>query len=85
MKDLKFEQKGVLSRGEVADLFKTLAEAFADDGRVELEFGPGVLSVRVPDRLRSEVEVETGDGEVEIEIELTWAANQPATTGADGS
>ena len=78
MSDLKFEQKEVVSRAEAAELFRALAEAFADDGRAELDFGPGVLSVRVPDRLRSEVEVEVGDGEIELEIELKWAIDQAA-------
>lgn len=76
MKDLKFEQKGSLSRTEAAELLSALATALRRGGHVELELGPGVLSMHVPDELRSEVEVEVGDGEIELEIELKWSTTQ---------
>ncbi|WP_405518392.1 amphi-Trp domain-containing protein [Streptomyces canus] len=72
MKDLKFEQKRSLSRLEAADQLTTLAAALREGGDAELEFGPGTLSLRIPDDLRSEMEVEIGDGEIELEIEFKW-------------
>lgn len=90
MKDLKFEQKRSLSRLEAADQLTALAAALRQGGDAELELGPGVLSLRIPDDLRSEIEVEVGNGEIELEIEFKWptartrtAPSQAATgTGA---
>ncbi len=76
MKDLKFEQKRSLSRLEVADQLSALAEALRHGGNAELELGPGKMSLRVPDELRTEIEVEIGDGEIEMEIELKWPTAQ---------
>ncbi|MFF2790169.1 amphi-Trp domain-containing protein [Streptomyces sp. NPDC058049] len=76
MKDLKFEQKSSLSRLEVADQLSALAEALRHGGNAELELGPGKMSLRVPDELRTEIEVEIGDGEIEMEIELKWPTAQ---------
>ncbi|MEU7603068.1 amphi-Trp domain-containing protein [Streptomyces sp. NPDC040724] len=72
MKDLKFEQKGSLSRIEAADQLSALAEALRQGGNVELEFGSGTLSLQVPDEVATEIEVEVGDGQVELEVELKW-------------
>ncbi|MFD0126821.1 amphi-Trp domain-containing protein [Streptomyces virginiae] len=76
MKDLKFEQKSFLSRLEAADQLSALAEALRHGGNAELELGPGKMSLRVPDELRTEIEVEVGDGEIEMEIELKWPTRQ---------
>jgi len=72
MKDLKFEQKRSLSRLEAADQLTALAAALREGGDAELELGPGTLSLRIPDGLRSELEVEIGNGEIELEIEFKW-------------
>ncbi|MFF2569371.1 amphi-Trp domain-containing protein [Streptomyces sp. NPDC058084] len=72
MKDLKFEQKRSLTRDEAADLLAELAKAFREGGEAELELGTGVLSLRVPEKFRTEVEFEVGGGEIELEIELKW-------------
>ncbi|MEV0173219.1 amphi-Trp domain-containing protein [Streptomyces sp. NPDC050803] len=72
MKDLKIEQKRSLSRHEAADQLTALADALREGGDAELELGPGTLSLRIPDDLRSEIEVEIGNGEVELEIEFKW-------------
>lgn len=73
MKDLKFEQKRSLSRLEAADQLTALAAALREGGETEVDLGPGTLSLRIPDDLRSEVEVEIGDGEIELEIEFKWS------------
>ncbi|MFI1256259.1 amphi-Trp domain-containing protein [Streptomyces netropsis] len=72
MKDLKFEQKRSLSRFEAADQLTALAAVLREGGEAELELGPGTLSLRIPDDLRSEMEVEVGDGQIELEIEFKW-------------
>jgi len=72
MKDLKFERKASLSRFEAADQLSSLAAALREGEDAELELGPGRLSLRIPDDLRSEIEVEIGDGEIELEIEFKW-------------
>ncbi|GGZ14581.1 hypothetical protein GCM10010343_46990 [Streptomyces avidinii] len=76
VKDLKFEQKRSLSRLEAADQLSALAEALRHGGNAELQLGPGKMSLRVPDELRTEIEVEVGDGEIEMEIELKWPTAQ---------
>ncbi|MFE6360284.1 amphi-Trp domain-containing protein [Streptomyces sp. NPDC057806] len=83
MKDLKFEQKNSLSRLEAADQLAALAQALRDGGEAELDLGRGVLSLRIPDELRTEVEFEVGDGEIELEIELKWPMGKPGSVGAD--
>ncbi|KES06291.1 hypothetical protein BU52_14555 [Streptomyces toyocaensis] len=87
MKDLKFEQKRSLSRREAADQLTALADALREGTGAELELGPGTLSLRVPDDLRSEIEVEIGDGEIELEIELKWPTakrrTEPSRTPAE--
>ncbi|MGX1910107.1 amphi-Trp domain-containing protein [Streptomyces phaeochromogenes] len=72
MKDLKFERKRSLSRLEAADQLTSLAAALREGEDAELELGPGTLSLRIPDDLRSEIEVEIGNGEMELEIEFKW-------------
>ncbi|MGW1493967.1 amphi-Trp domain-containing protein [Streptomyces sp. NPDC002402] len=89
MKDLKFEQKRSLSRLEAADQLTALAAALRHGGDADLELGPGRLSLRIPDDLRSEIEVEVGNGEIELEIEFKWpttetrTAASPAAAGAE--
>ncbi|MDQ0306024.1 amphi-Trp domain-containing protein [Kitasatospora herbaricolor] len=77
MSDLKFEQKRSLSRLEAADQLEALAAALRHGGTAELQLGPGVLSLRVPDELRSELEVEVDGGEFELEFELKWSNTRP--------
>lgn len=80
MKDLKFERKRPLSRLEAADLLTAFAAALREGGEAEVDLGPGTLSLRIPDDLRSEIEIEVGDGEIELEIEFTWPTGPtPAT------
>ncbi|MER7754677.1 amphi-Trp domain-containing protein [Kitasatospora sp. NPDC097643] len=77
MKDLEFEQKRTLSRAEAADQLDALAAALRRGGQAELDLGPGKLTLRVPDELRTEIEVELENGEIELEIELSWHTGQP--------
>ncbi|MFF5284963.1 amphi-Trp domain-containing protein [Streptomyces sp. NPDC013171] len=72
MSDLKFEQKSAMSRTEAAAQLEALAAALREGGEADLPMGLGVLSLRIPDELRTEVEFEVGDGEIELEIELKW-------------
>ncbi|MFF3861380.1 amphi-Trp domain-containing protein [Streptomyces sp. NPDC002209] len=72
MTDLKFEQKRSLSRFEAADQLTALAAMLREGGDAEMELGPGSLSLRIPDDLRSEIEVEVGNGQIELEIEFKW-------------
>lgn len=81
MKDIKFEQKDSQTRLEVADQLSALAVALRHGGNAELDFGPGTLSLRIPDELRTELEIEVGDEHIELEIELKWpTAKAEATT-----
>ncbi|WP_086741368.1 amphi-Trp domain-containing protein [Streptomyces glaucescens] len=82
MKDVKFEHKRSLSRTEAADQLAALAQALREGGEAELELGSGVLSLRIPDELSSEVELEVGDGEVQLEVELTWPAGRASAAAA---
>ncbi|WP_086824032.1 amphi-Trp domain-containing protein [Streptomyces sp. NRRL B-24572] len=76
MKDLKFEQKRSLTRTEAADQLEALAEALRAGEEAEVPLGGGVLSLRIPEELRSEVEFEVDDGEIELEIELKWRTDR---------
>ncbi|MFF7779766.1 amphi-Trp domain-containing protein [Streptomyces tanashiensis] len=78
MSDLKFEQKSSLSRTEAADQLESLARALRAGEDAELRWGPGVLSLKIPDTLRAEVEFEVEDGEIELEIELKWRMDDEA-------
>ncbi|WP_328972552.1 amphi-Trp domain-containing protein [Streptomyces sp. NBC_00239] len=77
MTDLKFEQKRSLSRVEAADQLAALAQALREGGKTEVQLGSGVLSLRVPDELHSEVEIEVDGDEIELEIELKWTTGRP--------
>jgi amphi-Trp domain-containing protein len=76
VKDLKFEQKGSLTRIEAADQLSALAAALRHGGHAELDLGPGTLGLRIPDDMRTELEVEVSDGHIEVEIELKWPTAQ---------
>ncbi|MEU9030902.1 amphi-Trp domain-containing protein [Streptomyces sp. NPDC048383] len=79
MTDLKFEQKRSLSRVEAADQLAALAQALREGGKTEVQLGSGVLSLRVPDELHSEVEIEVDGDEIELEIELKWTTGRRRT------
>ena len=79
MSDVKVERKESVSRQDAADWLALLAKAFAEGGHAELRFGPDVVSMRVPDRMRAEFEVEVDGHEVEVELEFKWSTAQSAT------
>ncbi|MEV8554190.1 amphi-Trp domain-containing protein [Streptomyces glaucescens] len=85
MKDVRFEHTRSLSRTEAADQLAALAQALREGGEAELELGSGVLSLRIPDELSSEVELEVGGGEVQLEVELTWPAGRAPGAAASGA
>jgi amphi-Trp domain-containing protein len=73
MSDVKLESKESVSRAEAADLLAMLASAFTAGGHTELPFGPGTVTLHIPDRVRAEFEVEVDGDEIELEIEFTWS------------
>jgi amphi-Trp domain-containing protein len=78
MSDVKVELKETVGRDDAAAWLWTLSKAFASDGHVELQLGPSVVSVHVPDRIHAEVEVEVDGDEVEVEVEFKWSTAEPA-------
>ncbi|AWT41125.1 MULTISPECIES: amphi-Trp domain-containing protein [Streptomyces] len=84
MKDLEFEQRRTLSRAQAADQLEALAAALRRGGQAELALGPGTLTVRIPDELRTEIEVELEDGEIDLEIEFSWSTEPSERTPGDG-
>jgi amphi-Trp domain-containing protein len=78
MSDVKVERKESLSRQDAAGWLTLLAEAFAKGSHVELPFGPGSVSLHVPDHVRAEFEVEVEGDEVEVEVEFKWSTAPPA-------
>jgi amphi-Trp domain-containing protein len=78
MSDVKLERKESISRQDAAEWLTLLAEAFAKGSHVELPFGPGSVSLHVPDQVRAEFEVEVERDEVELEVEFKWSTAQPA-------
>ncbi|MFD0345957.1 amphi-Trp domain-containing protein [Kitasatospora aburaviensis] len=87
MKDLKFEQKRSLSRLEAADQLEALAAALRHGGNAELDLGPGTMTLRVPEELKTEIEVEVGEGRSSWRSSSSGpprrARRPPAATEAD--
>jgi amphi-Trp domain-containing protein len=87
MSDVKVERKESVSRDEAASWLLLLSEAFIAGGHGEFPFGPGTLSLHIPDRVRAELEVEVEGNEVEVELEFKWTTAKheasPADSGAD--
>ena len=77
MSDVKLERKESVSREDAAQWLTLLSEAFAKGNHVELPFGPGSVSLHVPDRVRAEFEVEVEGDEIELEVEFKWSTAQP--------
>jgi amphi-Trp domain-containing protein len=84
MSDVKLERKESVSHDEAASWLAQLSRAFTEGGHVELPFGPGTVSLHIPDHVRAEFEVEVEGDEVEIEVEFKWSTAHPAAARSDG-
>ncbi|MDR2988439.1 MAG: amphi-Trp domain-containing protein [Nocardiopsaceae bacterium] len=80
MADVKVERKESISREDAARWLSQLSHAFADGHDGELPFGPGTVSVDIPDRVRAEIEVEVEGDEIEVEVEFKWQIARSETT-----
>jgi amphi-Trp domain-containing protein len=87
MSDVKVERKESVSRDEAATWLLLLSKAFITGENGEFPFGPGTVSLHIPDRVRAELEVEVEGDEVEVELEFKWTMGKqeaaPADDGAD--
>jgi amphi-Trp domain-containing protein len=85
MADVKVELKESISREDAARWLSQLSHAFADGHEGELPFGPGTVSMEIPDRVHAELEVEVEGNEVEVEIEFKWRIAEPESRPAAGT
>jgi amphi-Trp domain-containing protein len=68
----EIEQKETVSREEVAQRLRLLADMLARHNDLEFDRGGMHFTVAVPDQLRLKVELEVETDERELEIELKW-------------
>ncbi len=66
------EQKERLTREEVADRLRGLADMLARHNDIEFERGGLRFTVPVPDEVVLKIELDVTSDERELEIELTW-------------
>jgi amphi-Trp domain-containing protein len=71
----KFKHKVTLSREEAANRMRTIADAVAAGGEVELELDGQSITANLPDTVRFEFELEDN----ELEIELKWEKTAPSS------
>jgi amphi-Trp domain-containing protein len=87
MSDVKVELKESVSRDEADSWLLLLSKAFITGEHGEFPFGPGTVSLHIPDSVRAELEVEVEGDEVEVELEFKWTMAKheaaPAEAGAD--
>jgi amphi-Trp domain-containing protein len=69
---IEVKQEERLSRDEVAERLRHLADMLARHNDVEFERGGMRFKVHVPDELNLKIELEVETDERELEIELTW-------------
>jgi amphi-Trp domain-containing protein len=69
---IEVKQEERLSREEVAERLRHLADMLARHNDVEFERGGMRFKVHVPDELNLKIELEVETDERELEIELTW-------------
>jgi amphi-Trp domain-containing protein len=68
----EIKQKETVSREEVAERLRILADMLARHNDLEFDRGGVHFKVHVPDRLQLKVELEVESDERELEIELKW-------------
>jgi amphi-Trp domain-containing protein len=68
----EIEQKETLSREQVAERLRTLADMLARQNDLEFERGGVHFTVHVADEVQLKVELEVETDERELEIELKW-------------
>lgn len=68
----EIKQKETVSREEVAERLRLLADMLARHNDLEFDRGGMHFKVHVPDQLRLKVELEVETDERELEIELKW-------------
>ncbi len=68
----EIKQKETVSREEVAQRLRNLADMLARHNDLEFERGGMHFSVHVPDQVQLKVELEVETDERELEIELKW-------------
>ncbi len=73
MSDVKVERREPVSREDAAAWLELLSRAFAKGSDIELPFGPGTVSLKVPEHVRAEFEIEVEGDEVEVEVEFKWS------------
>jgi amphi-Trp domain-containing protein len=69
---LEVERKERLSREQVAERLRDLADMLARHNDIEFERGGMHFTVSVPDEVELKVELEIETDKRELEIELTW-------------
>jgi amphi-Trp domain-containing protein len=69
---IEIKQEERLSREEVAERLRHLADMLARHNDIEFERGGMRFKVHVPDELNLKIELEVETDERELEIELTW-------------
>jgi len=72
MEIFEIKQKESVSREEVADCLRLLADMLARHNDLECDRGGMHFTVHVPDQLQLKVELEVESDERELEIELKW-------------
>lgn len=68
----EIEQKETVSREQVADRLRTLADMLSRHNDLEFERGGMRFTVHVPDEVQLKIELEVETDERELEIELKW-------------
>ena len=68
----EIKQKETVSREEVAERLRILADMLARHNDLEFDRGGMHFTVHVPAQLQLKVELEVESDERELEIELTW-------------
>jgi amphi-Trp domain-containing protein len=72
MEIFEIKQKESVSREEVAERLRLLADMLARHNDLEFDRGGMHFTVHVPDQVQLKVELEVESDERELEIELKW-------------